>query len=468
MKLSKLLALALVLLISVGTLAGSTIAWFTDSVTSASNVIKSGNLDVEVEYTLDGEKWENLDGANDLFQKGLWEPGHTEVVVLKVTNKGSLALKYSANMNIIEEISGKTKEGNDIVLSDILTVSALTFAESGVDPVFGINIAEKSIEEAFKNENGIAYDAAVSFKNGNILENNEKLLPGDVEYVAIKVDMAETVGNEANHNGTDIPSIEFGVNVLATQYTYEEDSFGSDYDKDAKYPVSSVAEFKAAIEKGGMITLTEDIELPEEERLNIEKETVINLNGNTLTVYELEAKADTTIIGGKIDMQVATYPQLSVSAGTLHLKDVEVVNKDAYCNIIWNTNHTQSVAEFTVVEIWGGKCILDNCNITAEVTQKRYSNSVFGIGIHGGELEMNGGSIAIKNVGSTRVNYEAAIFAGSAPDKKITLNNVTIADNAKKLFAWGGNTVVYTTDAEGSWTVDTNGGMGTYTINYPQ
>ena len=61
-------------------LLGTTFAWFTDSVTSANNVIRSGNLDVAVTYTLDGETWKDFDGAADVFQKGLWEPGHTEVV----------------------------------------------------------------------------------------------------------------------------------------------------------------------------------------------------------------------------------------------------------------------------------------------------------------------------------------------------------------------------------------------------
>ena len=74
-------------------LLGTTFAWFTDSAASGSNVITAGNLDMVVEYTLDGENWKNLDGATDLFQKGLWEPGHTEVVLLKITNNGSLALK---------------------------------------------------------------------------------------------------------------------------------------------------------------------------------------------------------------------------------------------------------------------------------------------------------------------------------------------------------------------------------------
>ena len=232
-----LLLSALSLLMCVSMLVGSTFAWFTDSVTSGSNVIQSGNLDLVVEYTLDGKNWADLQGATNLFQKALWEPGHTEVVVLRIKNNGSLALKYAANMNITSETAGKTMDNKDIVLSDILTVSTLTFAESGVDPLLGFNIAQKTIEEAFKGENNIAYGAPVSFKKGNILSADKSLVRnGDIMYVAIKVDMAETVGNEANHNGTDIPTINFGINVLATQFTYENDSFGNQYDKDAEYP----------------------------------------------------------------------------------------------------------------------------------------------------------------------------------------------------------------------------------------
>ena len=37
-------------------LLGTTFAWFTDSVTSANNVIQSGNLDIELEYW-DGDSW---------------------------------------------------------------------------------------------------------------------------------------------------------------------------------------------------------------------------------------------------------------------------------------------------------------------------------------------------------------------------------------------------------------------------
>lgn len=220
-----LLLSVLSLLVCCSMLIGSTFAWFTDSVTSGSNVITSGNLDIEVQYTLDGTNWSNLQGATDLFSKGLWEPGHTEVVVLKIENKGSLALKYNANMNIFNETIGKTKDGKDIVLSDILTVSTLTQQVNAIGDI--------TVDLAFAGENRVAYEVTAPFKNAGILKANNQLLSGDAQYMVIKVDMAETVGNEANHNGIDIPAIEFGINVVAAQYTYEFDSFGNDYDKDA-------------------------------------------------------------------------------------------------------------------------------------------------------------------------------------------------------------------------------------------
>ena len=228
---------AVALLLCFSMLLGTTFAWFTDSAATANNVIVAGNLDIEVQYTLDGTTWADLDGADDLFEKDLWEPGHTEVVALKIENVGTLALKYAANMNIVNETVGKNKENGDIKLSDILQVSTLTVEDAGVDPVLGMNIGEMTLKKAFESENAIAWGAPVSFKNGSILEKDMQLFAESTHYVLVKVDMPEEVGNEANHNGTDVPDITFGVNVLATQYTYEEDTFGNKYDENAEYPV---------------------------------------------------------------------------------------------------------------------------------------------------------------------------------------------------------------------------------------
>ena len=167
----------------------------------------------------------------------------------------------------------------------------MTFEDAGVDLLLGYNIAEKAIEEAFKAENGIAYGSAVKLSAGNALEQDEMLLPDITKYLVIKVDMAETVGNEANHDGTNVPKIKFGLNVVATQYTKEEDSFGSDYDANAEYPkpvdVNDLNGLKEAFTKGGNIKLTSDIQLEKLTPVEPGAEVYLDLNGKTLRMQTL-------------------------------------------------------------------------------------------------------------------------------------------------------------------------------------
>ncbi|MEE0927995.1 MAG: hypothetical protein UIG59_02280, partial [Acutalibacteraceae bacterium] len=57
------------------------------------------------------------------------------------------------------------------------------------------------------------------------------------DEVTLVVYMPETVGNEANYkNGAAVPTINLGLNLVATQDTVESDSFGIDYDEFAQYP----------------------------------------------------------------------------------------------------------------------------------------------------------------------------------------------------------------------------------------
>ena len=86
-------------------LLGTTFAWFTDSVTSANNIIKSGNLDIELDYW-NGTEWKDVKGASDILTNTLWEPGVTEIAYLRVANAGSLALKYQLGINIVSELGG--------------------------------------------------------------------------------------------------------------------------------------------------------------------------------------------------------------------------------------------------------------------------------------------------------------------------------------------------------------------------
>ena len=218
-----LLLSVLSLLLCCAMLVGSTFAWFTDSVTSGKNKIVAGNLDVELEYSLDGTTWTAVDETTNMFKEGaLWEPGYTEVVYLRVINAGSLALKYQLGINVANKVIGKTEDDKDIDLSNFIEFGVVEAATAFAD--------RAAARDAVK-------DSAVLLSDG-YSSGEGKLPKGETsEMLALVVYMPETVGNDANHGtGKTQPEIYMGINLIATQNTVEEDSFDNTYDKDAKYP----------------------------------------------------------------------------------------------------------------------------------------------------------------------------------------------------------------------------------------
>ena len=104
--------LALVMCISM--LIGSTYAWFTDSVTSANNKIQSGTLKLDLELLDKEDGWASIkESKAPIFDYDLWEPGYTDVKVLKVENEGSLALKWYAKFISADDLS---------ILADVIDV----------------------------------------------------------------------------------------------------------------------------------------------------------------------------------------------------------------------------------------------------------------------------------------------------------------------------------------------------------
>jgi len=211
------LTLALTIMLSV---TGGTIAWFTDSVTSANNEIKSGNLDIELEYW-NGNTYEKVTTDTKLFKENaLWEPGYTEVAYLKVSNAGNLALKYQLGVNVAEEKAGETKDDKIINLSEHLKFAVV---ESTAD-LAGTYTRETAQAAA---ANGDALETSYVFK--------DMKAGAAPHYLALIICMPESVGNEANHNGTNVPSITLGVKLEATQLAEESDSFNNQYDIDAQF-----------------------------------------------------------------------------------------------------------------------------------------------------------------------------------------------------------------------------------------
>ena len=290
---SAMLSAVMALVICFTALVGTTFAWFTDSVTSANNIITAGNLDIELEYW-DGDSWETVEGEDEILDPdALWEPGYTAVVYLRVRKLGTLDLKYQLGVNIVTETAGTNVAGDEFLLSDYIYFDVF-------DDVNGEDensaFADRAAAMANTTETTLISDGFN--RAGSMMADSAP------KYLAMVVYMPTTVGNVANHNGTDKPEIELGITMLATQLASEQDSFGSDYDEDAVHAdhfVSDAASLATAIENaedGAVIALTEDITLGNPmARSNAfspiviakGKNITLNLNGKNITLVDTVA-----------------------------------------------------------------------------------------------------------------------------------------------------------------------------------
>ena len=118
-----LLSSAFALVLSVAMLIGTTFAWFTDTASTGINKIQAGNLDVKLMYSTDMVTWKEATSTTQLFNDdALWEPGHTELVYLKVVNAGNLALKYEMTTNSYDKERGKNANGDLFYIDKYLKI----------------------------------------------------------------------------------------------------------------------------------------------------------------------------------------------------------------------------------------------------------------------------------------------------------------------------------------------------------
>ena len=232
----------LALIMCAAMLVGTTYAWFTDSVTSANNIIVSGNLDVELYYQVEGQNdWTKVTETTNIFKENtLWEPGHTEVVKLKVVNEGTLALKYNLGVNVAKEIGSVNVYGDSFLLSEFIKFAVID----------GANTYTRDEAVAAAEEGG-ATPLKTAYNSGTVA-----LLATEEAVVTMVVYMPEEVGNEANPaKDAAAPTINLGLNLVATQFTNEEDSFDNEYDADAMTFVKDAAEAQAALDNATADTI---------------------------------------------------------------------------------------------------------------------------------------------------------------------------------------------------------------------
>ena len=221
----------LALFLCIVLLIGTTFAWFTDTASTGVNKIQAGNLDVELEYSHNMVDWQAANENTQMFDDDvLWEPGHTEVVYLRVRNAGNLALKYNIATNSYDMERGKNAAGDLFYIDQYLKIGT-----AQTDTAFANR--EAAIAAIADNEKTIAKETQIS-KDWTVLKAGEESKP-----TAVVLYMPTTVGNEANNvQSWRKPSLKgLGLVVNATQATVESDSFNNTYDENAATTLSTVS-----------------------------------------------------------------------------------------------------------------------------------------------------------------------------------------------------------------------------------
>ena len=405
-----LLMSALALLMCVSMLIGSTFAWFTDSVTSAGNIIQSGTLDVDLVdaegNSMEGKVIEFKTADGRAQSEILWEPGCTyETKPVFVVNNGNLALKYEIAIN---GITGDAK-----------LLEAIEWTVTVGDTV-----------------------TELAALKGTLLAGEKS------EAIVLSGHMKEEAGNEYQ----DLTVEGISISVFATQYTHESDSFDNQYDADAKPVVVYTAEDLAAAltDEDELISviLGADIELPisslgaqtpgsGEYKLGSEntKTIDINLGGNTLNITTTywsgigakNADATITIKNGSMTSSQATGTwnsyditfancnyafenvvfekavALSNEGKSVTMKNVTINETHDYY-ALWITAEGQNVAidGLTVNSLGRGIKIDEQYIAAPEKVTLKVSNAIF------------------------NTNKKAAIMVKSAAGADVVLNNVNI------------------------------------------
>ena len=454
-----LISSALALLMCVTMLVGATFAWFTDTASTGVNKIQAGNLDIKVEYrTTAGGEWKTLDNATDLFGAAgtLFEPGHTRVVELRITNAGNLALKYKIGMNVVSETAGTNKAGNPYNLSDYLKV-----ATTGIQQYNPTDQISSLMERLIFQKGDFGMWTARDFANFELEYTSNgsvhALQPGAAQILGIKVYMPETVGNDANAiSTTQAASINFGLNVVATQYTTESDSFGNTYDKDATYPVivsnqqqtndaiTNATDKKANISIASGQTITLDNGIAHEG----DKSRDITFSGNGSQTVDVVEKAVNATEGNELNYQRGssfTFENLTIQAGStpyggivcneLTFKDCTIKGKlTLYGKATFiNCTFENDMADQYSIWTWGG----------TDVTFERCTFNTNGkaILLYGGATASNPTNLVVNNCTFNDRNNgaagKAAIEIGNDYNATYTL---TVKNATVNGFADGKNT----------------------------
>ena len=323
-----LISSVLALLMCVAMLIGTTFAWFTDTASTAVNKIQAGNLDVQLEYSKDLTKWKKVTDTTKVFEDStVWEPGHTEVVYLRVKNAGTLALKYTLGIYNLYNSTGKNVLGNKYSLSDYVKLGVVEADAAYADRAAAIS----AVQDSAKTLNSIGDTGVVG---ADLATNTTKVY-------AMVLYMPTEVGNEANPKNNDpywAAKVSFGISVSATQAMSESDSFDNTYDEDAAAILSAIS-FSS-----GKHEITQNMQANGRfGAVQAEKRAQFTINADVYAVYTKDSTSGAT--GGAMAVSADGDSKVIINGGDF--RQVSVPADDPVCDLIYALGNAQ-------IEINGG------------------------------------------------------------------------------------------------------------------
>ena len=426
-------------------LIGTTFAWFTDSVTSSGNIIQTGNLDVEMSWA-DGKMdptasttvWTDA-STGPIFNYDKWEPGYTEVRHIKIENKGSLALQYK--VSIVPEGELAVTE-NEHTLADVIDVYYLDPAEQIADrtalaaktPMSTLTAAMTGMGETAKGVLVPDAEAGDGFRS--------------FETITIALKMKEEAGNEYQDMSMFVSNGDnkgFAIQLLATQYTYESDSFGDGYDTLATYPEANVnpdepttvdigtkdaliAALKSGSKLAGtgdvVINLNQDFDLSGTEWVGLDlfvyydNPSNFTINGNNHTIKNITAVANAEGHAGLFAKSFSGSNGLTIN--DLTIADSTFDGGDStYSKPYSAAGAFIGCADRAYLE-------LNNCSaINVEMKNAKYSGGL--VGYASGDTTLNNCSVKGNANGNTKITAHSAGGAiGFAVATKLEINKLVV------------------------------------------
>ena len=190
-------------------LVGSTFAWFTSSVVSENNVIKSGSIDVAFSYREPGDTEYKDASSGPIFNSSIWEPGRIDAKILKIENIGSLAFRYklvfSADINV---------RAGEYNLADVIDVYVLDANQTITRELIKSKTPYGTLSDVLNLEDGLI--SGVLLPDGSA----GSFPSGEVEYcLALAMRDEVAVGYQGLSVGNGIT-----IKLIASQCGFENDN----------------------------------------------------------------------------------------------------------------------------------------------------------------------------------------------------------------------------------------------------